>query len=221
MAFYVHVQEPSSWYNDQAYLDTIHFAKENYGVEIIPFGEREKIWTYDNITNESLTARAKRYYAGYMRAQDDDSDAEAEWNKRDEVITSTTDFATQRKRIRQRSQDYANCFHISTKIALVGPEIKDHCREIAESIPASYTNTHYTGTDAHVETVLHYLAVQEHIRWEASHVALGYSPGSSTDEIKKTHACIVDYNQLEPKTQHYDYLVIKTTFYEQLQSQSH
>ena len=71
---------------------------------------------------------------------------------------------------------------------------------------------HYTGNDKHVERVLHYLAVQEHIRWEASHVALGYTPGQRTDEVMKTHECIKSYDELTPEVQHYDYLVIKTTF---------
>lgn len=178
------------------------------------FGNQQEVWTYDNITNESLKARAKNYFAGYMRAQGDTRDAEAIWENREKEIQTTPDYAIHTKRVRQRSQDYANCFHIATKLALIGPEIYDHRHEIAQCIPADYNkaHTHYTGDDAHVERVLHYLAVQEHIRWETSHVALGYTPGERTDEVKKTHKCIVLYDDLTPEVQHYDYLVIKTTF---------
>ncbi len=178
------------------------------------FGDQHDVWTYDNMTNESLKARAKNYFAGYMRAQGDTRDAETLWEKREKEIETTTEYAVHAKRVRQRSQDYANCFHISTKLALIGPEIYDCRRDIAQCIPADYAKaqTHYTGVDAHVERVLHYLAVHEHIRWEASHVALGYTPGQRTDEVKKTHECIMSYDDLTPEVQHYDYLVIKTTF---------
>ena len=178
------------------------------------FGNKKDVWTYDNMTNESLTARAKNYFAGYMRAQGDTRDPDVIWNKRDEEIVNTQDFAVHAKRVRQRSQDYANCYHISTKLALLGPEIYDCRKDIAKCIPADYkqANTHYTGADSHTETVLHYLAVHEHIRWEASHVAMGYTPGKCTDEVKKTHECIMSYDDLTPEVQHYDYLVVKTTF---------
>lgn len=178
------------------------------------FGNQHDVWTYDNMTNESLKARAKNYFAGYMKAQGDTRDAEALWEQREKEIEQTPDFAVHAKRVRQRSQDYANCFHISTKMALIGPEIADCRHDIAQCIPADYNKAlcHYTGADEHVERVLLYLAVHEHIRWEASHVALGYTPGQRTDEVKKTHECIISYDDLTPVVQHYDYLVVKTTF---------
>ena len=149
-----------------------------------------------------------------MRAQGDTRDPEVIWNNREKEIEETPDYALHAKRVRQRSQDYANCFHIATKLALIGPEIYDCRSDIAKCIPADFNKeqTHYSGADPHVETVLHYLAVHEHIRWEASHVALGYTPGKITDEVMKTHACIMSYDDLTPEVQHYDYLVIKTTF---------
>ena len=178
------------------------------------FGYKRDVWTYDNMTNESLKARARNFFAGYMRASGVEDDPQQLWDEREEVIKSTDDYALHAKRVRQRSQDFANCFHISTKLALIGPEVYDHRHDIAQCIPPDYTkaNTHYTGNDEHVERVLHYLAVQEHIRWEASHVALGYTPGQRTDEVMKTHECIKSYDELTPEVQHYDYLVIKTTF---------
>ena len=203
---------------DPTHLDEVTLSHYNaigqYHNCIRTFGSKKDVWTYDNITNESLQARAKRYFAGYMRANGDTRDPEAVWQQREEVIETTDDFALHSKRVRQRAQDYANCFHVSTKLALIGPEILDCRKDIAKCIPQDYdvTPTHYTGTDAHVEKVLHYLAVHEHIRWEASHVALGYAPGKCTDEVKKTHECIMSYDDLTPKVQHYDYLVVKTTF---------
>jgi len=203
---------------DPTHLDEVTLRHYNnigqYHDCIRTFGHRRDVWTYDNITNESLELRAKNYFAGYMKAQGDIRDADALWETREKEIVNTSDFALHAKRVRQRAQDFANCFHISTKLALIGPEVADCRRDIAQCIPPDYTKepTHYTGKDPHVEKVLHYLAVHEHIRWEASHVALGYTPGTQTDEVRKTHQCIMQYDDLTPEVQHYDYLVVKTTF---------
>ena len=203
---------------DPTHLDDVTLKHYNsigqYHNCIRTFGNKKDVWTYDNMTNESLKTRAKNYFAGYMRAQGDTRNPDEMWEKREKEIVTTPDFALHAKRVRQRSQDYANCFHISTKMALIGPEIYDCRRDIAQCIPPDYlkAHAHYTGTELHVEKVLHYLAVLEHIRWEASHVALGYTPGKRTDEVKKTHECIMSYDELTPEVQHYDYLVVKTTF---------
>ena len=95
----------------------------------------------------------------------------------------------------------------------MGPEIYDRRKEIAACIPADFDRqpVHYTGEDPHVEKFLEYMAVLEHIRWETSHVAMGYTPSTQTDEVLKTHAFIAQYEDLSPKIQHYDYLVVKAT----------
>lgn len=198
-------------------LDKVTLAHYNaigrYQNCIKPFGTLETVWTFDNITNESLLAKAKAYYASYMRAENSQVDPEVNWEKREKEIREAKDYALYAKRVRQRAQDFANCFHIATKRALMGPEIYDHRKEIAACIPADYDRqpVHYTGKDPYVEKYLEYMAVLEHIRWETSHVAMGYTPSDKTDEVMKTHAFITLYEDLSPKIQHYDYLVVKAT----------
>ena len=196
---------------DEVTLQHYNSVAEYHGC-IKTFGSLKEIWTFDNITGANLTARARKYFAGYHKAQGmSEEEALAAWDARELEIRNTTDYARHAKLVRQRSQDYSDCFSVETKYALLGPEQTRHRKEIAECIPPSFETTHYTGSDTHTETLLHYLAVQEHLRWEASHVALGYTPGEVTDEIKKTHACIVSYEDLDPVMKHYDYLVVKTT----------
>ncbi len=199
--------------------DTIsHFnGMEAYRDLIHPFGSQEEVWTFDNITNRSFDSRAKRYAKGYNIASGDTPEvAEKKWDKREEEIHGD-DIRKVRDGLRKKSQDYANCFHMETKMALVGDDIRSRRKEIAALIPSNYEAepVHYNGDDKHVETVLHYLAVLEHIRWEASHVAIGYrpgKPGEETDPIRRVHACITDYENLSEMVKHYDYLVVKTTF---------
>ena len=196
------------------YLDNTtlnHYSSiKQYQHCIHTFGSLHEVWTYEHITGESMNARAKQYYDGYNRASGDEGD----WDKRDWVILTTDDFSLHSKRVRQRSQDYANCMHASTKLELTDPACREIRKEIACDIPSDYdkAHTHYTGDDPHIETMLHYLAVQEHLRWEASHVAMGYVLGSETDDVKKIHEDIRPFEELDPKVRHYDYLVIKTTY---------
>ena len=179
------------------------------------FGSRDEIWTYDNVTNESLDAAARNFALKYNIGSGDSQEVAAQrWEKRERIIQGT-DIREIKNALRKKSQDYANCFHMETKMALVGPEIKgdDKRDQIADAIPKDWEKEpiHYKGDDPHVAKVLHNLAVLEHIRWEASHVAMGYKPGTETDVILRTHKCIAEYDKLDDKTQHYDYLVAKTT----------
>ena len=210
--FVILIEQESPTRLDEVTL--LHYnSVSQYSGCIKTFGSLRDVWTYDNITGANLTARAKKYFAGYHKAQGmSEEEAYAAWDVRELEIRDTPDYARHSKLIRQRSQDYSDCFSVETKYALLGPGQLPHRKEIAECIPSSFETSHYTGTDKHVETLLHYLAVQEHLRWEASHVALGYTPGEVTDEIRKTHACIVSYDELDSIMKHYDYLVVKTTF---------
>lgn len=179
------------------------------------FGAEEDVWTYDNITNESVTCKAKRFFAGYNMACNavDYDAAMALWDAREHEIATCTDLRLHEKRVRQRSQDYANCFHVACKRALMGPEILDNALAVAAGIPGRYDEKigHCTHEDGHIVKVMDYHAVYEHVRWEASHVALGYAPGPDTDEILKTHKFIMAYDELSGEIRHYDYLVVKTT----------
>ena len=194
------------------YLDTTtlkHYESiRQYQDCIHTFGNWNEVWTYDHITGESMRNKAKRYYDGYNEASGDQGD----WDVRDREILTTKDFGQFSKRVRQRSQDYANCMHALTKLALTDPALLDSRKEIAADIPSKYCGTHYTGKDPHIKTMLDYLAVQEHLRWEASHAAMGYVPGAKTDDIKKTQENMKPFDELSSEMKHYDYLVVKTTY---------
>lgn len=207
--FIILVNQEIPTYLDDTTLN--HYRSiEQYQGCIHTFGSLKDVWTYDHITGESMKNRAKQYFEGYNKA----SGGKGDWEERDREILMTRDFKLHSKRVRQRSQDYANCQHAFTKKALTDPALLDSRKEIARDIPSSFegAQTHYTGTAPHVGMMLHYLAVQEHLRWEASHAAMGYVYGEETDDVKKTHEDIKPFEDLDPKTQHYDYLVVRTTY---------
>ena len=79
---------------------------------------------------------------------------------------------------------------------------------------------HEGATENHWLVCLYNVAICEHLRWNASHLMMGYVPittgakkhfDGTCDEPTKQHICIVDWHQLPCGTQGYDYSVVKTT----------
>ena len=125
------------------------------------------------------------------------------WEERDNARRGT-DYQKRCKARRQIAQDYSNCVHVATKRALcagsgITPDMifdvhndTKHCKEPKD--------------------ILEHLAVCEHLRWEASHIMLGYKYSAcGTDDIKKLHNCIIPYSKLDETTKHYDWLVVKNS----------
>ena len=48
-----------------------------------------------------------------------------------------------------------------------------------------------------VEEVLRNLAIAEHLRWVASHEMLGYTVGEEDNHCRKTHSCMVDWEDIK------------------------
>ncbi|MBP5572209.1 MAG: hypothetical protein J6X39_06025 [Bacteroidales bacterium] len=193
----------------QAYLDTIHFAKENYGVEIIPFGEREKIWTYDNITGGDTAKFARIFYDGYSASAGTNFGT---WEERNKAILASdkTPLWKALELSRKTSQDYSDYFHRKVKMQLC-ELFKPEFEGVWNDIPVVYEDKHYSGEDPYVGKVLEYLAIGEHLRWEASHRAAGYKPGPAKAEDRKIHTDLVPYNTLSEVAKHYDWIVVRTS----------
>lgn len=71
---------------------------------------------------------------------------------------------------------------------------------------------HCIEDDVTAKEVLEHLAVCEHLRWEASHMMMGYKPTTGgTDDLKKLHCYIKPYDKLGEVIKHYDWLVVKNS----------
>ena len=132
------------------------------------------------------------------------------WKAYDKIHDPSTPRKERLDAIRQKAQNYSNYFHASTKKALMDGPLMDDPASVAKCIPIQYVDTMFTG-DVKTRKILEYLAIGEHLRWQASHVVLGYRRGAKTDSLSKTHVFIKDYTKLNPKIQHYDWEVVRTT----------
>ena len=191
-------------------------AKEHNCIQ--PFGMVEDIWREDVVSDDRLTEMAKEFRFNYALANNKDGRAPeeiySEWDKRDEIICAVdTPREIRLNEMRKRAQDYANCLHFPTKIMLMKGPLLDNAKNVAEAIPGVFDGELFAG-DESVAQIIEYMAIGEHLRWEASHVAMGYKrgkEGESTDAEKMVHEYIRDFTKLAPAIQHYDWLVIRTT----------
>ena len=111
---------------------------------------------------------------------------------------------------RQVAQTYSNCLHKETKKRICDPYYHDFARYIA--MPSEFDGSrHYIGGDSQEGDVMEYLAVGEKLRWNASHEILGYVKGEVTDDQMKTHQYLCGYDDLDAKTRHYDWLVVRNS----------
>ena len=189
------------------FADTLRFAKDNYGVEIVPFGELEKIWTYDSITGGDTAKYARIFYEGYTASA---GTGAATWEDRNNAILESNRSGLWKalELKRKTSQDYSDYFHRKVKTYLCDLFEQN---DVWKDIPVVYEDKHYAGADPAVGEVLEYLAIGEHLRWEASHRAAGYRPGPAKDEARKIHTDLVPYDDLSEVAKHYDWIVVRTS----------
>ena len=196
---------------------TLKSAKVAFNNCIKEFGLPENIWTMDVISNEEMTQEASKFYTSYVNLSErlDRIMAEANgyeykkttWEDRNEKL-KTAEYPTRCKILRQISQDFSNCMHKNTKKALcsLGQEAADEIYDVNDA------NKHSKDSNA---DVLEYLAIGEHLRWNASQIIMGYKPTASitdaTDDFRKLHNSLRPYSQLDDRTRHYDWLVVKNS----------
>lgn len=188
--------------------ETIEKANRTFGNCLRPFGMMKDIWTQNVICSNDITAMAKRFYCGYLSATSQ-TEAETAWAERLTRLQSD-DYATRNKARRQISQDYSNCLHAITKRALCDAQTA----ATAEFILDRYTDGQHVDKERCTDeaaAVLEYLAIGEHLRWNASHIILGYRYAEKTSDLKYTHDYIVPYENLSKETRHYDWLVVKNS----------
>lgn len=171
---------------------------------IIPFGQNEKIYSYDMIIKERLEQAGRRFQEGYaaMRGETelwDDrrklllgyckKEKDAFGNKRiveipqDQRRLSLNDIRSLR---RKEAQDIANALHAATKLYLLRQtksegfdwqDFIDRYFDIDDKprCKGELNTIHYPKLSKEENKTVLNIARLEHLRWNASHEMLGYS----------------------------------------------
>lgn len=201
--------------------DTIDKANAVYNGCIKVFGFIEDIWKPDIISNAYLDEEARKFYTSYKELSEEHNkvleyDPEPTWEEREAKLKSKeTCYETRCSIRRKRAQDYSNCFHKRTKQILCSDA------KMANAIyDTDNGKAHCDGQDSNtgecnndISKTLLSLAVCEHLRWEASHLMLGYRETSGkTKDLQKLHKCIKPYSDLTSEgIKHFDWLVVKNS----------
>ncbi len=174
--------------------EMVRFYHDKTEGNIVMFGKVGDLYSFSNIVDDESLKEAMTFYAGYANA----ATIKEKWeerhmmkNKKKEDITLGDINAI----LRKERQDIANSMHIDTKLALVGMT----------------RNSNGNMFDSLSDAQLRNIAICEHLRWNASHEVLGYIYSSKTDDLRKTHQCLREWDDLSKEYQSYDYEVWEQT----------
>ena len=193
--------------------DTLDNANKTYDNCIHPFGLTEDIWKMHLIKTKELDADARRFYESYSILSDIFNQSmgwepNRTWEERERLGIRSEIYKERCEARRKKMQDYSNSLHKTTKQLLCNPY-----DGLAEQIfTINEGSNHCKEEDVATKNILEHLAVCEHLRWEASHLLMGYKPTTgNTDDLKKLHSCIKPYYELSEVIKHYDWLVVKNS----------
>lgn len=218
-------------------MATQHLIKRNSKAEmpIHLFGLDKETYTYKNIIDDSMEQQAVEFKERYTASTRKDykkpkCKMEYAWYKdiRDNILciegdpdNNPTLSAIMGIR-RMQGQDYANCFHSATKKILAQEALEKSGLPKAFSwglLTRKFETTEYMASDGtviapQVFRILNVLAQTEHMRWNASHEILGYIRDGalpSRDEVKMSHSCITNWQNLSANIQSFDYDFVDLT----------
>mgnify|MGYP000490789992 FL=1 len=192
--------------------------KENY-LPLEFFGDTKTLYTRDVIIDNRYEQQAREFYKAYCKATSSSDSWEDRADKEKNKLGVKRIYGMRSLR-RKEGQDKANCQHCYTKQRLLNLENRNGPLELPEWTDKESILDHEGATENHWLVCLYNVAICEHLRWNASHLMMGYVPmtpdvkkhiDGTCDERTKQHTCIVDWNQLSCGTQGYDYFVVKTT----------
>ena len=224
-----YMQKIADYYNEGYDQDCEKNKQQAFKTDaiIIPFGQSEKIYSFDMIIREKLVQKGKAFHERYREMKGESED----WDTRRGVLTGSKEKGTKknipigerkvslsdmRSLRRKESQDLANALHIKTKMFLLqkafgeGLDWKEFVEEYFDEKgkpirKGSYANIKYTLSEQEnygiLNTVILNLARLEHLRWNASHEMLGYTKADkgihSCDERTKRHNCLRPWEELD------------------------
>ena len=210
-----YMQKIANYYNEGYNKDCEDSGNSAYQTNaiIIPFGQSEKIYSYDMIIRDELTQQGKMFQKHYCEMKGENEF----WDIRRELLTGAkkkvrnddgkkviVDVPVGERKVslndmrslrRKESQDLSNALHLGTKMLLLTESLgtdykattflKNYFGEDGKpKCEGSYDKIRYPYLSTRENQAILNLARLEHLRWNASHEMLGYTI-SDTD----VHSC--------------------------------
>ena len=192
------------------------------------FGSPNDIYTKKWVVDDAEKDEAVKFYKAYCQVAKEKYRPTEERQKY-EVEKEPTPLLGYRRLNRVLMQDKANCKHCYTKEVLLGLHDMSKTPELP-SWPIKMEIENQTEKDWRCRLLN--VSVCEHLRWNASHLMMGYLPMSveeakaasnSCNERTKKHLCITDWDKLpeNPDYKEYDYMVVCTTVAQYFNKRGH
>ena len=219
-----YMQKIASYYNEGYNQDCSGSKKPAYQTDaiIIPFGQSEKIYSYDMIIRDKLTQQGKLFQKHYCEMKGE----KVFWDERRERLTGAKDkqgnvipigerkvsLNKMRELRRKESQDLANALHAETKIYLLKTLIEnegswhDLLSNYFDDLgkpksEGSYDKIRYPYLSTKENQAILNLARLEHLRWNASHEMLGYTKADTDihgcNERTRQHNCLRPWEEMD------------------------
>ena len=219
-----YMQKIASYYNEGYNQDCSGSKKPAYQTDaiIIPFGQSEKIYSYDMIIRDKLTQQGKLFQKHYCEMKGE----KVFWDERRERLTGAKDkqgnvipigerkvsLNKMRELRRKESQDLANALHAETKIYLLKTLIEnegswhDLLSNYFDDLgkpksEGSYDKIRYPYLSTKENQAILNLARLEHLRWNASHEMLGYTKADTDihgcNERTRQHNCLRPWEEID------------------------
>lgn len=202
--------------NEYIFRKTVRTYAELHAPVIEYFGGPGDIYTKRRIMDDEERILSDRFYEAYCDVSGSEHLCYSE-RRKNEVAKEETKLLGYRRLNRVLLQDKANSKHCYTKEVLLGLDDMNGCMKLPEW-PIE-TDGDISDDEKRWRTRLLNVSVCEHLRWNASHLMMGYvrmtdgKSGGSCDERRKQHLCLVDWDELpvQPDYREYDYMVVMTT----------
>lgn len=209
-----------------SHRDNVVAEKERIHTPINVFGSLKDIFSYDTIIRDKIQTEAKTYLDKYNLCFPDSNNQSWE-DRRKQRLRLDTNISAQYTDIielrRMETQDISNSMHTKTKLHLaevaLGLSELHRCEErfYKKDFDRAMKTIEYHGqSEQQWIDVIDALAWTEHLRWNASHIMLGYRYDDKKDGTRQRHNCIKSWQELGTEktremVQSYDYNVVDVT----------
>lgn len=194
---------------------------KSFSLSLSYFGSTKSLYTKDIIIDDKIKNEAEEFHKSYCEANNEEEYTSIEFRLENERGNSKVGpLYAYRSMERKECQNKSNRMHIYTKMRLMG------LTKNPNTIVLPKWNEEFGLDKCNIDkiwiTKLINTSICEHLRWNASHLMMGYV--TMTDEVskltigtcnlrKKQHNCIIAWEDLDKQTQSYDYCVVRTSVY--------
>ncbi|EJX02649.1 hypothetical protein EVA_09243 [gut metagenome] len=199
-----------------------------FSLSLALFGATRLLYTEELIINDEIQKESEVFQRSYCEANPNETYAPLEARlEQERQNPQVGPLYAYRSLERKEGQNKANQMHVYTKIRLMG--LNENYQAVVLPKWDKETGLDFCDADKTWIAQLTHASACEHLRWNASHLMMGYV--TMTDEVgkqtegtcnlrKKQHRCIVPWNELNKQTQSYDYYVVRTSVYQYLKGKA-